>query len=80
MSEKRDMGGIIFKNSYKEKDSQPDYKGEIVVNGKDFEIALWVKEGQKGKFFSVKISEPYVKPEKKEEVFDPNPKGDKLPF
>ena len=52
---------IIFKNDKKNGETHPDYKGKINVEGKTFDIALWVKEGAKGKFFSGKISEPYHK-------------------
>lgn len=51
---------LIFKNSKKNGDTHPDYKGEIDVNGKRFDIALWEKEGSKGKFFYGKISEPWI--------------------
>lgn len=55
--------GVIFKNDKKQKENQPDYKGTINVDGKDLDIALWVKEGKKGKFFSVAIKEKQVKEE-----------------
>lgn len=56
--------GTIFKNSKKEKETQPDYKGEIKTpSGELLEIALWVKEGKKGKFFSASVKPPYVKEE-----------------
>jgi hypothetical protein len=54
---------LIFKNDKKNGESHPDYKGQIDVNGQLLDIALWVKEGKKGKFFSGKISEPYHKAE-----------------
>jgi hypothetical protein len=53
---------LIFKNDKKNGETHPDYKGQINVNGQNLDIALWVKEGAKGKFFSGKISEPYHKP------------------
>ena len=59
--QKKENGGIIFKNNYKEKETQPDYKGKIDVKGEEFDIALWIKEGKNGKFFSAQISEPYQK-------------------
>lgn len=50
--------GAIFKNDKKGNEKAPDYKGSINVDGKDLEIALWVKDSQKGeKFFSAKIQE-----------------------
>ena len=68
--------GAIFKND-KKADNHPDYKGKINVKGEDFDIALWVKDGKSGKFFSAKISEPF-----KKDVFSEGleqPKTD-LPF
>ena len=52
---------VIFKNNKKEKDTQPEYKGTVNVEGKEYEISLWVKEGKNGKFFSGTIKEPYNK-------------------
>ena len=55
--------GTIFKNDKKTAENQPDYRGKINVDGKEWEISLWVKEGQKaGKYFSAAIKEPWVKP------------------
>lgn len=43
----------IFKNENKNGETHPDYKGYgKAPNGTDIEIALWVKDGTKGKFFS----------------------------
>jgi hypothetical protein len=47
----------IFKNNNKEKDSQPDYTGSALINGQKMRVALWVKEGTKGKFFAGKVQE-----------------------
>jgi hypothetical protein len=49
------------------------------VDGVEKEISLWVKEGAKGKFFSVQISEPYVKPDQPAADNTPPPDDD-LPF
>ena len=56
--------GIFFKNDYKkDNDKLPDYKGKIDVEGKEYELAGWVRDGAKGKFISLSISEPYKKEE-----------------
>lgn len=55
--------GNIFKNDKKGNDKAPDYKGTVNIEGKELEIALWVKEGKKGKYFSVAFKEPYKKKE-----------------
>jgi len=54
--------GAIFKNTNKKAENHPDYKGKVNVNGKEMEVALWVKQGKAGTFFSAAFSEPYVAP------------------
>jgi len=56
--ELKENTGIILKNDRKKESKHPDYNGMINVNGQTLDIALWVKEGKKGKFFSASISEP----------------------
>jgi len=52
--------GAIFKNVKKEKETHPDYRGTINVDGVEKEIALWVRTSQKGmQYMSAMISEPY---------------------
>jgi len=59
--------GAIFKNNKKEKETQPDYRGKINVDGVEKEIALWVNTSKNGlQYFSASISEPYVVEEKHE--------------
>lgn len=55
--------GVLFKNDKKGNEKAPDYKGKINVNGKDYDLAGWLREGKTGNFLSVKISEPYKKEE-----------------
>jgi len=55
--------GTIWRNQNKtEGSNQPDYDGKIkLLTGEEMKIALWVKDGQNGKFFSAKLSEPMKK-------------------
>lgn len=63
MSENKINTGAIFKNTKKSAQSHPDYRGVVNANGKEMEIALWLKESKSGmKYFSVSLSEPYQKP------------------
>ena len=51
--EKRDLSGTLFKNDRKEKDTHADYRGEIRIDGKDYWLSAWIKEGKSGKFMSI---------------------------
>lgn len=67
---------VIFKNNKREKETHPEYRGTVNVEGKEYEISLWVKEGKSGKFFSGKIQKPYKKTEQKSITSEDND----LPF
>lgn len=76
--EKKNNSGAIFKNNYKQMPNHPDYKGNCVVNGKEMDVAVWIKDTKNGeKFFSLSFSEPYVAPAKMESTPNLN---DDLPF
>jgi len=47
--------GALFKNTRREKDSHPEYNGSINVDGHDYWISAWVKDGKSGKFFSLSV-------------------------
>ena len=57
--------GSLFKNSYKEKPNQPDFKGSITLpDGSVKELAGWKGTTQGGDVkLSIKISDKYVKPQ-----------------
>jgi hypothetical protein len=51
--------GSLFKNDHREEgDKRPNYKGQVNVGGKVYDIAAWLREGNKGKYMSLKVSEP----------------------
>jgi uncharacterized protein (DUF736 family) len=74
--------GSIFKNQYKEKNGQPDYRGSIKLqDGADKELAAWVKQDKNGNsFLSLSISDPYVKQDAQQASSGDDPKVDALPF
>ena len=77
--ETKNNSGAIFKNN-KTKETQPDYKGKVNVNGKEMEIALWLKESSKGmKYFSCSFSEPRTN-ETPKQVNTQIIENDDLPF
>jgi hypothetical protein len=60
----RDMSGVLFKNDRKEKDSHPNAKGTALIDGVEYYISAWTKEGQKGKFQSLSFERKEAKASK----------------
>ena len=61
----KEGSGSLFKNSYKEKENQPDLKGTMTgLDGKEYEVAGWYGKTQAGDDkLSLKQSLPYKKEE-----------------
>jgi len=47
--------GVLFINDRKEKETQPDRTGSINVDGVEFFLDGWIKDGASGKFLSLSI-------------------------
>jgi hypothetical protein len=47
--------GVLFKNDRKTKDTHPGYTGSLNVDGVEFFLDAWVREGKSGKFFSLSV-------------------------
>lgn len=49
----RDNSGTLFKNEKKEKDTHPNMNGSCMIEGVEFWISAWTKDGAKGRFQSL---------------------------
>lgn len=59
--EKRDGDISIFANDNKANDRQPDWRGEALIGGVTYEVALWEKPSNRGGSFyagSIKPKQP----------------------
>ena len=46
--DQRDNSGVLFRSVKNDTGDQPDYKGNITVDGKSYWISAWLKEGKSG--------------------------------
>lgn len=63
--------GALFKNSDKEKDSHPDYKGNVNVGGVDYWLSAWIKKAESGRTYMSLSVQPK---EKRQERAAPPPR------
>ena len=54
--EKKDNSGVLFKNENKDNERKPDYKGNIMVDGQEYWLSAWIKEGKNGKFMGLALT------------------------
>jgi hypothetical protein len=57
MSAKYNNSGTLGRNQYKQMDNQPEYTGKATIDGVEYRLAAWVKDGQDGKFFAIKFTQ-----------------------
>lgn len=60
--------GALFKNNEKKSENSPEYTGLINIEGREFYLSGWVKEGKNGKFFSLSVKTKEQKPAEKPQV------------
>lgn len=85
--EQKDMSGTLFKNDKREKDTHPHATGTAIIDGVEYWVSAWTKEGAKGKFQSLsfkpkqeraqEIKKAYKEPEQKSYG---NALNDDIPF
>jgi hypothetical protein len=56
MSTTRDNSGSISKNEKKEEDRHPDIKGQATIDGRAYWVAGWLKENDRGKWYSLSFT------------------------
>ena len=51
--EQRDMSGTLWKNDNRTSEKHPNAKGSALIDGQEYWVSAWTKEGPKGKFQSL---------------------------
>lgn len=63
--------GLLAKNQRKEQDNHPDYTGSINVDGQDYWLSAWIKEGREGtklegqRYFSLSVKPKDAQPQRR---------------
>lgn len=54
--EQKDNSGALFKNDKAGNPKRPDYKGKLMVAGKNYQVSGWIRESKQGdKFLSLSV-------------------------
>lgn len=72
--------GILSRNKDKQSEKHADYKGEAEVDGVQYWLSAWVKEGKNGKFFSIAFKPKDTQRRAGEESQVRHDEDDDLPF
>lgn len=68
---KRDNSGTFSKNDRKQTENHPDIKGQCTINGVDYWLDGWLKQGQNGSFYSVSFKpKEQQKQENREKLYE----------
>ena len=75
----RDNSGIIAKNDGKAEARHPDIKGQATIDGRAYWVAGWLKENDRGKFYSLSFTAKDEQPSAKPTAAKPE-LDDDIPF
>jgi hypothetical protein len=79
MENRKDNSGVLFKNDKKDNERAPEYKGNIMVDGQEYWLSAWIKEGKTGKFMGLAVSPRDAQPPATRPA-PSNLKDDDIPF
>ena len=74
--EQRHNSGALFPNDRKEKETHPDFKGDFNIDGVNFWISAWRKDGKRGEFFSLSVEKKKAPDVSSQVDGKPRTKGD----
>lgn len=81
--ERRDNSGILSRNDKKQKPTHPDHRGQCTIDGVEYWIGAWIKEGTYGKFFSLNFQRKDEAPKaaaRRRDDDDDDQDDDDIPF
>ena len=74
------MYGALFQNTKKQKESQPDYQGNVEIGDKKYSLAGWKKNDKNGKtYLSLKLSD-FIEKNTNQNNQESNTSPEDIPF
>ena len=63
--EMRELSGSLFKNEKKTEEKHPQMQGSCLIDGVEYWISAWTKDGEKGRWQSLAFKRKDAKPDAK---------------
>ena len=73
----RELSGSLFKNEKKTEEKHPQMQGSCLIDGVEYYVSAWTKEGAKGRWQSLAFKRKDAKPNAKPAPADDD---DSIPF
>lgn len=67
------LSGVLFKNDKDGNEKRPDYKGSAEIEGVQYWVSAWIRDGAKGKFMSMKYEAKEKQPSQQSQAPKPAP-------
>jgi len=80
MGYEHDMSGSLGRNRRKEKPNHPDMTGQITIEGKEYWLSGWTKEGKEGRWLSLAVKPKEERQRQRAAPRQAEPLDDDLPF
>ncbi len=73
--QKKDGQGAMFQNDKQGNANRPDWRGDVLLNGVEYEVAAWNKQTRGGKdYFSLSVKPKQARGERQQPQSAPPPR------
>ena len=76
----RELSGSLFKNEKKTEEKHPQMQGSCLIDGVEYWISAWTKDGAKGRWQSLAFKRKDAKPDSKPAPASIEQMNDDMPF
>jgi hypothetical protein len=76
----RELSGSLFKNEKKTEEKHPQMQGSCLIEGIEYWVSAWTKEGAKGRWQSLAFKRKDAKPDTKPAPASIEQMDDDVPF